>query len=113
MESGARTRSRKLLVSPYLLALPPFAVVPNKMAIIDLDGNCSFASATWSDRGPVVGHYSSGGLLNPVRNNHGSEKLLHGNSSIYCSAGQDAIVLVAKRHHELCQNNTPHYRRRS
>ena len=64
-----------------------FVVVPNKMAIIGLDGSCSFASATWSDRGPVVGDYSSGGLLYPVWNNHGSEKFLHGNSSIYCSAG--------------------------
>jgi len=67
--------------------LGSFVVVPNKMAIIGLDGSCSFASATWSDRGPIVGNDFCGSLLDPVWDNHGSEKFLHRNSSIYCRAG--------------------------
>src|SRR2546427_10123589 len=90
-----------------------FVVVPNKMAIIGLDGSCSFVSATRSDRWPAVGNYSSGGLLYPVGDNHGSENFLHGNSSGYCSACVEAIVLVAKPQHELCQNNTPSFGRRA
>lgn len=113
-----------LTIRPVLLArrrplfrdvcsLRSFVVLPDRMAMRKTVLSEMYLLATRSHGRPTLGNYCSGNLPDPVWDNDGSEKFLHGDPSIYCSTGQDAIVLVAKRHHEFCQNNTTQYRSRS